>query len=460
MLNSIYRNVIFPAFESLWKRRGTMRFWRELEQTQWSSREDLDRLQFASLQKLLKHTFEHCPYYTDDWNERGLHPDALRSTEDFANWPVIGRDEILQHRMQMRAQVPGMKLYSKSTGGSSGVPLHFDLDWEANDRRSAAWHRGYSWAGAGPGTKQLYVWGVALGDVPRWKQWKDYLYTRMLFRRYVLNTFDLREETISEFFRAHNRYRPEVIVAYTNPLYQFARSLDERGWKPYSPKSIVVGAEKLHDFQRELIERVFDAPVFETYGSREFTLIGAECEKHEGLHLTHENLLVEILDDDGHQTTAGEEGNIVITDLTNYGMPFVRYANGDRAVAGWSQCSCGRGLPLLKKVVGRQLDILHTLDGRHIPGEFFPHLIKDYSAIKRFQVIQETADELSLKIVADDTWNASSEAHLRSTIESTTGDAMKLSILRVEEIPLTQAGKLQVVVNRFARTDQQTCPTT
>ncbi|HSG71098.1 MAG TPA: hypothetical protein VLA12_11820, partial [Planctomycetaceae bacterium] len=108
---------------------------------------------------------------------------------------------------------------------------------------------------------------------------------------------------------------------------------------------------------------------------------------------------------------------------------------------------------------GRQLDILHTLDGRHIPGEFFPHLIKDYSAIKRFQVIQETADELSLKIIADDSWNASDEAHLRSTIESTTGDAMKLSILRVEEIPLTQAGKLQVVVNRFARTDQQTCPT-
>jgi phenylacetate-CoA ligase len=306
----------------------------------------------------------------------------------------------------------------------------------------------------------LYVWGVALGDVPRWKQWKEYLYTRMLFRRYVLNTFDLREETIPEFFKAHNRYRPEVIVGYTNPLYQFARSIEERGWKPFSPKSIVVGAEKLHDFQRELIERVFGAPVFETYGSREFTLIGAECEKHEGLHLTHENLLVEILDDEGNATPAGEEGNIVITDLTNYGMPFIRYANGDRAVAGWSQCSCGRNLPLLKKVVGRQLDILHTTDGRHIPGEFFPHLVKDYSAIKRFQVIQESADEMSLKIVANDAWNTADEADLRSTIEATIGESMNLSIQRVEEIPLTHSGKLQVVVNRYANSDKETCPTT
>src|SRR5207247_2590258 len=99
--------------------------------------------------------------------------------------------------------------------------------------------------------------------------------------------------------------RPDAIVAYTNPLYSLARALDEKGVKPYSPKSIVVGAEKLHNFQRVLIERIFQTPVFETYGSREFMLIGAECDHHAGLHLTMEHLLVEVVDDDGHPTPDG-----------------------------------------------------------------------------------------------------------------------------------------------------------
>src|SRR5262249_25984262 len=153
----------------------------------------------------------------------------------------------------------------------------------------------------------------------------------------------------------------------------------ERGLAAWSPRSIVVGAEKLHPFQRELIERVFRAPVFETYGAREFMLIGAECDRHDGLHLTTENLLVEVLDDEGRPAPAGAEGNAVVTDLTNAGMPFLRYVNGDRAVAGFGACPCGRGLPLLRKVVGRRLDVLHTPDGRRAPGELFPHLLKDFA---------------------------------------------------------------------------------
>jgi phenylacetate-CoA ligase len=448
MIGGIYRTIVYPAYETLWKRRKTMQYWRELERTQWLSSQELRDLQIQSLRRLLSRTFADSPYYRDEWEKRGLHPASLESLADFQHWPVIDRDVIRKHRFDMRSTAPGLRLYSKATGGSSGVPLHLDFDWDAHDRRMAAWNRGYAWAGAAPGTKQLYIWGIALGDIPRWKRWKDYAYMRMLYRRRVLNTFDLRDETIPAFFQSHNQYRPEVIVAYTNPLYQLSRSFEERGWKPYSPKSIIVGAEKLHDFQRQTIERVFQAPVFETYGSREFTMIAGECDRHDGMHLTSENLLVEVLNDDGTPTPAGEEGNIVITDLTNYGMPFIRYVNGDRAIAGFDQCTCGRGLPLLKKVVGRQLDIIRTPDGRYVPGEFFPHLLKDFSPIQRFQVVQDFADQLDLKIVASQEWSPEMEASLRAIIEATTGEKMKLVIHRVEEIPLTHSGKLQVVINR------------
>jgi phenylacetate-CoA ligase len=254
---------------------------------------------------------------------------------------------------------------------------------------------------------------------------------------------------LPDFLQRWNRYRPEAVVAYTNPLYFFARLLRERGLRPFSPRTIVVGAEKLHAFQRELIEEVFAAPVFETYGSREVMLIGAECERREGLHLTMEHLLVEVLDDDGQPTPPGEEGHVVITDLFNYGMPFIRYLTGDRAVAGWGQCSCGRGLPLLRKVVGRQLDVLHTPEGRRVAGEFFPHLLKDFPAVRRFQVVQESPDLIRLRVVLKEgRWEPAQRRQVETAVRNVFGSSVRFELQQVEDIPLTAAGKLQVVVNR------------
>ncbi len=235
-------------------------------------------------------------------------------------------------------------------------------------------------------------------------------------------------------------------MAYPNPLYQLARAAEQRGLRAYRPKGIIVGAEKLHDFQRGLLQRVFQAPVFETYGSREFTLIGAECEQHAGLHLTMENLLVEVLDEQGNTTPQGQEGNVVVTDFFNTATPFVRYATGDRAVAGFQHCSCGRGLPLLQKVVGRELDMLETVDGRHLPGEFFPHLLKDHDAVQQFQVVQHQTDVVELKLVVDRHWSPAARTALRDQVQAALGDQTRLAISEVDAIPLTDAGKLRVVV--------------
>ena len=369
MIRFLHRHILLPAYETGLKRRMTFAYWRGLERTQWLGPRALEQLQFDSLQRLIQHAFEHCAYYRDAWGSLDLNIGQLQTRQDFSRWPLVTREMVREHRAAMRADIAGMKLISKSTGGSTGVPLQFDLDWGSHDRRTAAWHRGYSWAGAAPGTKQFYLWGVDLRELSRRTRLKDDLYNR-LYRKRVHSSFDLTEQSMPRLASELSRYRPDAIVAYAKPLYEAARCFSERNIEPFSPKSIVVGAEKLYDFERDLIERVFRAPVFETYGSREFMLIGAECERHDGLHLTAEHLLVEVLDENGNPTPAGEEGDVVITDLFNYGMPFIRYQTGDRAVAGFEKCACGRGLPLLKKVVGRRLDILRTPDGRLIAGEF------------------------------------------------------------------------------------------
>lgn len=447
MLDLFYRHVLIRGFESGFKRRQTYAYWRALEQSQWLPQAELRARQFASLQALLLHAAANCPYYRDAWQNLGLDPRDLTDHADFQNWPLIDRETIRENRFATRSGLPGTRLMKKATGGSSGVPLEFDLDLDSFARRHAAWHRGYSWAGAGPGSRQWHLWGqVGTPSLP--KQIKDAVYFRM-YRRRMVNSYRLCEETIPIYFEQLNRWRPHAIVAYTNPLYDFARELEERGLRPWSPRAIVTGAEKLHDFQRELIERVFAAPVFETYGSREFMLIGSECDHHAGLHITMEDLLVEIVDDDGRPTPAGREGNVAITDLRNYGMPFIRYLNGDRAIAGSEPCPCGRGLPLLKKITGRRLDMLETPDGRHVPGEFFPHLIKDFPSIRRFQVVQEDAYSIRLLVVVNGDWNNSMRSILEEEIRLVIGFAVDFEISVVDDIPLTAAGKRKVVVRRI-----------
>lgn len=445
MYGQLYRHLLLPLFDGVVKGRHTMAHWRDAEASQWWSREKLEELQLNSLRSLLAHAQQTCPYYAEQCSARDLDPANIQSLQDFTRWPLLTRDVIRRNRLQLRTTA-AVKRMTKATGGSSGEPLQFDLDSGSNDRRTAMTHRGYGWAQAAPGTKQLFIWGTAVGKVPTWKRLKMDLHHRF-DRHLILSCFEFTPDKMRQHFERMNRYKAEVIVAYTNPLYEFARFLKRESLVPVQPKSIVVGAEKLHEFQRELIEEVFRAPIFETYGSREFMLIGAECDRHQGLHLSMENLLVEVLNDDGSPTPHGQEGNVVITDLFNYGMPFIRYVNGDRAVAGFEMCSCGRGLPLLKKVVGRQLDTLGTPDGRKIPGEFFPHLIKEFPAVRRFQVVQEKLEQITLKLVVDGGLTLAEREQLLGEVRKCAGTQVDICLQLVDDIPLTNAGKLKVVIN-------------
>jgi phenylacetate-CoA ligase len=442
-----WRRAAIRGFEERIKGRETFRYWSQLDASQWLGPGELGRLQADALRLLLGHARDHSPYYTRVWRERGLDPEGVGSVADLGWWPVIERETFRAESGGIRADVPGLRRIVKATGGSTGAPLRFELDARSHDKRVAATYRGYGWAGAGPGTRQLHLWGTSVLPESFLSRSKVRLYNRF-YRRRVLSAFALRDESTLEYLSELEAYRPDVIVAYVNALDAFARSLRERNLVPPSPRSIVVGAEKLHAFQRELIESVFRAPVFETYGSREFMLMAAQCERRRGLHLTAENLIVEVVDDAGQPVADGVEGKVVVTDLYNYAMPFIRYANGDRAIAG-GRCECGRGLPLLSEVTGRQADVLTTPDGRRVSGLLFPHLLKDFPAVRRFQVVQELTDAIVLRLEAP---GLTSEAidRISSAARGILGSSVKFAVEPVPEIPLSPSGKLIVVVNRTA----------
>lgn len=436
----MFRRVLFPAYESGLRRRRTLAYLAGYERDQWLAPEQVRALQWQRLQRLLEHCGKHVPYYRRRWRELGITAADIRSLEDYARLPVLTKAEIRAHAEEFKADGWHDRLLYKATGGSTGEPLRFGYTRESNDRRTAVMWRGYGWAGARMGRRTLFLWGGAVGDPRPLKQFKERLY-HAAFARRMLNSFHMTDANLGEYADAIDAYRPEVIVGYVGPLVRLAQWLLDSGRQVARPVSVLGAAEALHGFQRELLERAFGCPAYNTYGCREVMLIASECEHRHGLHINADHLVVEL-----HGAAAGP-GEVLLTDLSNEGMPLLRYANGDMATAGGDTCACGRGLPLLSRVDGRVLDAIRTPDGRLLPGEFFPHMLKDVPGLKRFQLVQRELDRLELSLVCGEAFDDASLAYIRREVAKVAGDRVGLECRIVDDIPLTPSGKLRVTVS-------------
>lgn len=443
MYEQLFRRVLFPAYESGLRRRRTLAHLAAYERDQWLAPEQLRALQWQRLQRLLQHCGQNVPYYRRRWRELGVTAADIRSLDDYARLPVLTKPEIRAHVEEFKADGWHGRLLYKATGGSTGEPLRFGYTRESNDRRTAVMWRGYGWAGARMGRRTLFLWGGAVGEPHPLKQFKERLY-HAAFGRRMLNSFHMTDANLGQYADAIDAYRPEVIVGYVGPLVRLAQWLLDTGRRVARPVSVLGAAEALHGFQRELIERAFGCPAYNTYGCREVMLIASECEHRHGLHVNADHLAVEL---HGAQTGAGE---VLLTDLSNYGMPLLRYANGDMATAGVDACPCGRGLPLLSRVDGRVLDAIRTPEGHLLPGEFFPHMLKDVPGLKRFQLVQRQLDRLELSLVCGEAFDEASLAYIRREVAKVVGEHVGLDCRIVDDIPLTPSGKLRVTVSALA----------
>jgi phenylacetate-CoA ligase len=242
---------------------------------------------------------------------------------------------------------------------------------------------------------------------------------------------------------------PKVLLAYAQASADLARYVNQTNARAWDEITVITGAERLFPADRVEMERAF-GPVFETYGSREVMLMACECEQHDGMHVSAENILLELVvreNDSLRPARPGETGEVVVTDLHNYGMPFVRYLNGDLAVAREDDdCACGRGLPRIAYVDGRVTDTLQSATGEKVSGLVFNVLFVVFGeSVRAFQAIQRVDRSLVLRIVATPAFDASAEARLRQTIASYFGP-LPLSIERVDALPAEASGKRRFVI--------------
>ncbi len=440
---SLWGGLWQPAYERL-RGRLTPRLEIELERSQWLERERLASRQWRELGALLEHARREVPFYADWFADSGVEVADLVAARNLSPLPVVERAQLMAEPERHRATHAQAGTFAKATGGSTGQPLRFLVDPASDQWRLAMSRRGYAWAGCRPGLRQVYLWGSDFLPAQRTALLKRRLH-RALMRQVYVDSFHLGPDELDQALATISRFRPACVVAFTSAALIVARWALAKGWRPPAGlSSVITGAEALFPADRELLERVFGCPVFETYGSREFMLMAAECPAHQGLHVSMENLYIELLKD-GKPARPGEVGEVVVTDLHNGAQPFIRYRNGDLAVWAEGQCACGRGLPRLGRVEGRVLDLLRTPDGRELTGTIFPHLLKDFPAVQSYQAEQDRLDHLILRLVLTAPLGQEDQAAIKAAVGGAL-PGVDIELQPVESIPLTPAGKRRVTI--------------
>lgn len=441
LYESLFRHAVYPAYETVWRGRSTLAYLREYEAQQWLSPEALAALQWRKIERLLAHCWNEVPYYRRAWAERGVAgPQDIRTEADFARLPVLTKADARANWEDLVAPSRRADLMYKATSGSTGEPLRLGYTRECYERRMAVMWRGYGWAGARMGQRTLYLWAEPTGGYPV----KDRLYNR-LFNRLVLSAFGLDDDHMPAYADAFDSFKPETVVTYVAPIVRLADWLIATGRQVRPPRRILTAAEALHRVERERVERAFGCEVFDTYGCREAMLIASECQAHDGLHLTEDHVKVELgAPLDGSPDAPGD---VILTDLHNFGMPMVRYANGDLATAAPGPCGCGRGLGRLGRVEGRRLDALRTSDGRFVPGEYIVYAFLAVEGVDRFQVRQRTLERWEVSIVPSAAFEPSMLDPLRDALARVAGPGVSIDLSLTDAIPATAAGKRRVTIS-------------
>lgn len=448
---AFFQSVLHPAWETYFRKRPTLPRLATLRRTQWQSLDELTAFQMRQLSKLLRHAQENVPYFREAMGAAGVSAPDFRTPDDIRKLPLLSRDLARETANVRTAIAPPFPTIRKTTSGSSGNPLVFGYDAGSEAWRQAIKLRGYEWAGYRPGDCVLHYWGPPPRPRPPLTKRLKMAVDRAIRREHYLDCVAQDDAHLLEAVKMIRSQHPKVIVCYAQSGASLARFIVDRDLRDWDTIPVICGAEPLFPQDRAIMKRAFGEAVFDTYGCRETMLIASECARHEGLHVSMENILVEILviDPDGSQRPArpGEVGNVVITDLHNLGQPLIRYVNGDLAVAGDnSLCRCGRTIPRIASVDGRVTEALTDGRGGRVQGMYFCTIMVPLAhAVRRYKATQHKDKAITLQIVPTQEYGKETARILRDNI-SRAIPGVPLKIELVESIESAASGKAHAVV--------------
>lgn len=440
--------------------RNAAVYYQQLNSSQWLTAADVKKLQEEKLRKLINQVYYHVGYYREIFDKLNLKPSDINTVEDLRKLPLLNKNDVRENLYfdLMSDNHNKENILKISTSGSTGEPFMFFVDKVQLEYRWAATLRSMEWTGYRFGDKQMRLWHQTLGMsfFQILRERIDALFNRRIF----ISAYEMTDENIGKFIDKLKRYKPVLIDGYAESFNFIAYYIKKKQIKGVHPKAIISSAQILPEQSRKIIEKEFNCKVFDKYGSREFSGIAYECNEHKGHHVVCENYIVEIIKD-GQPAKTGEMGEVIITDLNNYCMPFIRYRVGDIATAldNSELCKCGRGLFRIGKIEGRVQAIIIGTNGNYMPGTFFAHLFKDYDyIIRQYQVAQEQLGSIELKIIKAARFDEKIFEGVLKQLRSFLGTDIKINIHFVDKIAMVRTGKHQGSISKLDLDFQQlTC---
>ena len=414
-----------------------------LKKTQYFSDKELSIFQNERLQLLLNEANRNVPYYKKIFAQLKIVPSDI-TVESIYKLPYLTKKIIKENSHELlNSNLPKSRLKENSTSGSSGSKTAFYSDVESDNYYAPLTWRSLNWLGIYFGDKELKIWG-AMHDINKSREIinrvKNYLNNRQ-----VISSYKMNDEIIDEYNALLNSFKPDQIHAYPSALYEYAKYILKKNFKVHTPKVILTSGEQLYDWQKKVIKEAFSSDVFNFYGCREFSIIAHECKSHEGLHIMAENLIVEVVNENG-ENIYDEEGELVITDLSNFAFPFIRYKILDRAILTKKKCSCAINLPLLKTINGRSFDLIKLKNDSSIGPTFFTHLFREKPGIDDFRIYQNDLHNILIEYISQEI-----EPDLdffKNKIFEHSENLIKVEFKRVNEFNIPESGKRQFIFSK------------
>lgn len=401
---------------------------------------------------LLKHSYGSVPYYRELFNKLGLKPEDIPTIEDLPKLPILEKESIRENFKNGRIvaqNVSKKRLIYTSTSGSTGEPLSF-----YKDRISDSWNwtckfRGFEWAGYRLGDRNVRI--VGNPEIIKKNGRLLEKIKRSVFNMLFIPAYEMKEKNIDKFVTLISEFKPIIIRGFSSSIYVLVDYLGEKNLNIHRPRCVVITGEKCFDWQRKVIEHQFGCEVFDDYGSIEINSIAYECEEHIGLHVSMENVIVEFVNEHGEVIGDGRIGDIVVTGLNSFSMPFIRYRLGDRGRYLNVKCPCGRALCLIDHIEGRITDVIFTPSGKHLSVYFFTALFKHLTSVKQFQIRQKSKDQLETLIVVNHNFDTKDLITINKRIQEYVGSDMVNSVKIVDNIPLDSSGKRKFIISEVRK---------
>lgn len=421
----------------------------QLEQSQWWSPQEILQQQFRQLARVLAHAYETVPFYRDRFQKAGLKftHQAHITPDIFTQIPLLGRSDIqLYGESLLSRQVPSHhgKLIERQTSGSTGKPVRTigtgltQFFWSAFTLRDHLWHKRDltgKLASVRTTVKDSIVQGWGLS-------------TDMVFNTGQCAMMNIRAD-ISTQAKWLEEQNPDYLLSHPSNIYALAQRCKDTGIKLPNLKEVRTLGEIVTPDLRTICREVWGVKIADIYSAQEVGYIALQCPDHEHYHIQSENVLVEILNEQDRNCAPGEIGRVVITPLHNFAMPLIRYEILDYAERG-SLCQCGRGLPVLKRIMGRQRNLVTLPGGKQHWPSFPAETWASIAPIRQIQLVQKEIDFIVARVVADRRLSAEEEKLFVSVIQERLGYPFRITLEYPDQIGRSAGFKYEDFISEIS----------